>query len=279
MQDTHLASPDTAHDAPSPREYWCRLNGMRLRAHVWHEDRPGLPLVFLNGVGTSLEIVPAFAAQFPERRFIAIEMPGAGLTSPTDLPLHPTLLARLAVDAAAQLGAERFDLMGLSLGGALAQQIALQYRDRVNRLILAGTCSGVTMVPHDWGDASLLGTLNPFAAVLNDLANDLSGPHLQSMIWPTPAALAGQFSSFVYWSSLPILPMIEAETLVLAGARDRIIAPANALQLSAFIPGADHYILPDAGHIFPFTHPDLTADRVKRFLAKSRTGRRAETAA
>ncbi|WP_084398336.1 alpha/beta fold hydrolase [Henriciella aquimarina] len=247
-------------------ETWCTVNGLKLRAIVWHGDRPGLPIVFLNGVGTSLEIVVPFAERFSGRRFIALEMPGAGLTPATDMPLPPPILARIVIDAVAQLGARHFDLIGLSLGGALAQQITLQYRASVARLILAGTCSGVSMVPHDWTEESLVRSMNPFAAVIDDLMSDMSGPHLKPLIWPTLTSVANQFASFAGWSSLPFLPLLTAPTLILAGARDRIVPAANALQLSAFIPRAQHHILPDAGHMFPFTEPERTASHIQRFF-------------
>ncbi|MEE2877537.1 MAG: alpha/beta hydrolase [Pseudomonadota bacterium] len=252
-----------------PPDYWCETGGLRLRAKIWNEQRQGLPIVFLNGVGTSLEIAAPLARQFNGRRFIAIEMPGSGLTPNTSMPLPPPLLARFAVEAARQLGAARFDLIGLSIGGAISQQIAWQYKDKVARLVLAGTCSGMTMLPHDWVEDGLFWTMNPFAVVLSDLMGDLSGPHLQDLIQPTPAAIASQFASFAGWSSLALLPMIRTPSLVLAGARDRIIPPSNAAQLSAFLPNADHRILPDAAHLFPFTEPERTAKHIMRFFEKT----------
>lgn len=239
---------------------------MRLRAHIWHADAARLPLVFLNGIGSSLEIAAPLARQFPSRPFIAIEMPGAGRTPMTRVPLPPTSLARLTVSLLEEIGLIRFQLMGLSLGGALAQQIAIQYRGRVERLILAGTCSGYTMLPADWTEASLWRTMNPFAAMMDDLVDDVSNAHLSGVALLDTHALFSQFASFAAWSSLCFLPMIEAPTLVLAGSRDRIIPPNNALQLSAMIRRADHRILPDAGHLFPFTDPERTASHIKRFL-------------
>nr|WP_300377027.1 alpha/beta fold hydrolase [Henriciella sp.] len=220
----------------------------------------------MNGVGTSLEIAAPLAARFPGRRFIAVEMPGSGLTEASHMPLPPPLLARMTVEAARQLGAPRFDLIGLSIGGALAQQVTLQYRDRVARLVLAGTCSGFSMMPHDWSEDSLLATMNPFLAVLNDLMSDMTGPHLNELVAPAPAAMAAQFASFAGWSSLPFLPFVQTPTLVLAGARDRLVAPSNALQLATFMPNAEHRILPDAGHLFPFTEPERTASHIARFF-------------
>ena len=170
--------------------------------------------------------------------------------------------------AAEQAGRRMAAAEAAQTAGALAQQIALQYRDRVARLILAGTCSGISMVPHDWSGESLMRTLNPFAAVVEDLMSDMAGSHLDTLIWPSMTSMASQFASFAGWSSLAFLPLIASPTLVLAGTRDRIVPPANALQLAAFIPGAVHHILPDAGHLFPFTEPERTASHISRFFER-----------
>ncbi|MEM5516693.1 alpha/beta fold hydrolase [Henriciella sp. AS95] len=247
-------------------ELWLDASGTRLRAHIWNAGASKQPLVFLNGIGSSLEMAAPLARQFKDRPFIALEMPGVGQTPATQFPLDPASLARLAVRSIEQAGLKRFTLMGLSLGGALAQQIAIQYRGRVDRLILAGTCTGTTMLPADWTEAGLWRTLNPFAAIMDDLIADFSSAHIRGVAMSNTPAMLAQFAPFAIWSSLYFLPMIEADTLVLAGSRDRIIPPKNAIQLSAFIPRADHRILPDAGHLFPFTEPERTASHIERFL-------------
>ena len=183
-----------------------------------------------------------------------------------DLPLPPPILARMALDAAESLGARQFDLMGLSLGGLLAQQIALQYRNQTARLVLIGTCSGYTMLPHDWSEESLLRTLNPVWAMLNDILRDMNGPHFRHLVPSTADAMASQLASFAGWSSLPFLSLVSTPTLILAGTRDRIVPPANALQLSACIPGARHQILKDAGHLFAFTEPERAARPIRQFF-------------
>lgn len=172
----------------------------------------------------------------------------------------------MALDAAESLGAHTFDLMGLSLGGLLAQQIALQYRNRTARLVLIATFSGYTMLPHDWSEETLLRTLNPFGAMLEDILRDMTGPHFQHLMPATANDMASQLASFAGWSSLPFLSLVAMPTLILAGTRDRIVPPANALQLSAFIPGAQHQVLKDAGHLFAFTEPERAAYPIRRFF-------------
>lgn len=252
---------------PPLREYWVTIHGVRLRAHVFNDTLDdAVPFLFLNGIGTNIELAHGFAAQFPSRRFIALEMPGCGKTPATDTPLAPALLARIIVQAAEQLDAPRFDLIGFSLGGMLAQQIALQYRTQLRSLVLAGTCSGFTMLFHDWSEETLTRAWPPFAAIWQDLERDLVGVHLREAQITTPQAMLAQMAGFTGWSSLAFLPFISVPTLVLAGSQDRIIAPSNALQLSAFIPGAQHHVISEAGHLFPFTAPERAAARVHDFM-------------
>lgn len=256
------------HAIPALQETWCDASGLPIRVHIWNPHHELSPLVFLNGVCCSLEMVAPLARQFRSRPFIAIETPGAGLTPETEYPLSPTQLARIIAQVTAEIGLKRFSLMGLSLGGALAQQVAAQYRGQIDKLILAATCSGYTMTPADWTETNLWRSLNPFAAVTDDLLSDLANAHINGVALTNIPSLMKQFASFAGWSSLGLLPMIDAPTLVLAGSRDRIVPASNALQLSAFLRHGQHRILPDAGHLFPFTEPERTASHVERFLTQ-----------
>ena len=256
---------------PAPIEVWHRSGSTRLRIHIWNDDAPGRPLVFLNGIGSPLELIPPFAAQFRDTRLIAIEMPGSGQTPETDIVYSPILLARLVVQACAALGANRFDLVGFSLGGVLAQQVALQYRKEVANLILAATCSGFTMLTHDWREAGLFSSAFPFLKLWNELERDLGKLHTatNAAAFAPPDAMSRQLLGFTGWSSLAFLPFLATPTLVLAGTRDSIIAPSNALQLATFIPGSRQEWIEDGGHLFPFLKPEQTAQKIRPFLGRT----------
>ncbi|WP_182482120.1 alpha/beta fold hydrolase [Henriciella barbarensis] len=255
----------------APLEVWHHAGTTRLRIHIWNDDAPGRPLVFLNGIGSPLELIPPFAAQFGDTRLIAIEMPGSGQTPETDIVCSPIFLARLVVQACAALGAERFDLMGFSLGGVLAQQVALQYRKEVAKLILAGTCSGFTMLTHDWREVGLFSSAFPFLKLWNELEHDLGKLHqaTNAATFALPDVMSRQLLGFTGWSSLAFLPFLASPTLILAGTRDSIIAPSNAVQLSTFIPGSRQEWIDDGGHLFPFLKPDQTAQKIRPFLGRT----------
>lgn len=265
--EDHLPQPSTT----APLELWHHAGATRLRIHIWNDDAPGRPLVFLNGIGSPLELIPPFAAQFRDTRLIAIEMPGSGQTPQTDIVYSPIFLSRLVVQACAALGAERFDLMGFSLGGVLAQQVALQYRKQVANLILAATCTGFTMLTHDWHEAGLFSSALPLLKLWNELENDLGKLHraTNAATFASPDAMSRQLMGFTGWSSLAFLPFLATPTLILAGTRDSIIAPSNALQLSTFIPQSRHEWIDDGGHLFPFLKPEQTAQKIRPFLGRT----------
>ena len=81
--------------------------------------------------------------------------------------------------------------------------------------------------------------------------------------------MSRQLLGFTGWSSLAFLPFLTAPTLILAGTRDGIIAPSNALQLSTFIPGSRQEWIEDGGHLFPFLKPELTAQKIRPFLGRT----------
>ncbi|NJR20121.1 MAG: alpha/beta fold hydrolase [Hyphomonadaceae bacterium] len=75
------------------------------------------------------------------------DVPGVGLSPVTQWPYRHWMVARWARKLSDRLGFDSVDVMGVSWGGALAQQFAFQYRNRVNKLILCATSSGMTMIP------------------------------------------------------------------------------------------------------------------------------------
>ncbi len=109
-------------------------------------DEP--PLLLCNGIGASLEALqPLVDALDPDRGVVRFDVPGVG---GSQLPPFPYPIAALSSWVSAlmtRLGHDRFDVLGLSWGGGLAQQLAVQSRRRVRRLVLVATGTGALMVP------------------------------------------------------------------------------------------------------------------------------------
>src|SRR6516164_617188 len=126
------------------------VRGMGQRRKV--AIRPGngtrTPLLLFNGIGANLELLqPLVDALDPAIEVIRFDVPGVGGSPTPPLPLRFPALAWLTGRMLDQLGYTRVDALGVSWGGALAQQFALQYRWRCRRLVLVSTATGAIMVP------------------------------------------------------------------------------------------------------------------------------------
>ena len=124
------------------------VDGRTVRVARWisgHDDH--CPILFFNGIGANLELIAPLAAKMPERDFITFDMPGIGGSPEPSVPYRPWMMARIADKLLDRFHYDHVDVMGVSWGGAMAQQFAFQYKSRVNRLILAATSAGMLMVP------------------------------------------------------------------------------------------------------------------------------------
>jgi pimeloyl-ACP methyl ester carboxylesterase len=172
------------------------------------------------------------------------------------------------------------DIIGVSMGGMIAQELAIGNPGRVNRLTLGCThCGGLKAVRAEW--EILLSLASPFIqpeVKLRRMVPFLYHPDTpREMIQqdieiirrhpPKPRAFVQQLSAIVAWHSWNRLPQIKAETLIIHGEKDRLIPPANALILAERIPNARVIILPHAGHMFATDQPELTRKALLDFLA------------
>ena len=114
--------------------------------------RPGSsempPLLVFNGIGANLELLEPFVAAQEDVEIIVFDVPGIGGSPLPPLPYRLPSLARLASALLRELGYRGLvDVIGISWGGALAQQFAHLYPDHCRCLILASTSPGFIMVP------------------------------------------------------------------------------------------------------------------------------------
>ena len=107
------------------------------------------PLLFFNGIGANIELVAPFARRLGNRDFIIFDMPGVGGSPDPVVPYNPFTMSATAAKLMDQLGyaGQTIDVMGVSWGGAMAQHFAMQYAQRVGRVILAATSAGWLMMP------------------------------------------------------------------------------------------------------------------------------------
>ncbi len=238
------------------------------------------PLLLCNGIGASLEALqPLVDALDPDRGVVRFDVPGVG---GSQLPPFPYPIAALSSWVAAlmsRIGHREFDVLGLSWGGGLAQQLAVQSRSRVRRLVLVATGTGTLMVPAR--PSVLAKMLTPrrhrdpeYAA---RIAPDIYGGSMRTNPEVGAALLHGatragpkrgyyyQLAAMTGWSSLPFLRMIRQPTLVMGGDDDPIIPSINPRMQAQLIPSA-RLVLYEGGHLGILTEADELAPHIDAFL-------------
>ena len=242
------------------------------------------PLLLLNGIGASLEVLQPFVdALHPRRTVIRFDVPGVG-GSPR--PVVPYVLATFSPVVARMLDElghpDPVDVLGFSWGGGLAQHFAVQHRRRVRRLVLAATGTGSLMVPaHPRVLARMLTPRrhrDPEYA--RSIAGDIYGGtmrthperaaralHAQTRLGPKRGYYY-QLAAAAGWSSLPFLRLIRTPTLIVAGDDDPIIPAINAQVMARLIPDAELHLY-RGGHLALVTEAPALAPVVERFLDAS----------
>src|SRR5215475_7766847 len=123
------------------------VEGQMLRVGIRRGDAARPPLLLFNGIGANIELVEPFLDALDGPAAIIFDVPGVGGSPAPRLPYRPSTLARLSAQLLDQLGYAQVDVLGVSWGGALAQQFAYQQGARCRRLVLAATSPGHLMVP------------------------------------------------------------------------------------------------------------------------------------
>ena len=249
--------------------------------------RPGVgrltdapPLLLCNGIGVSLEALQPLVDELdPERGVVRFDVPGVGGSA---LPPFPYTIAQLAswvVALMARLGHQRFDVLGFSWGGGLAQQLAAQSPRRVRRVVLVATGTGWMMVPASPSVLRIMSTprrhRDPTYAAR--VASTIYGGSMRTNPSTGEALLhgasrAGPRTGYYYqlaamggWASLPFLRLIRQPTLVMGGDDDPIIPVANPRLQAALIPHARLHLYV-GGHLAIVTEADELAPVVDAFL-------------
>src|SRR5262249_39437233 len=118
-----------------------------LRVGVRRSEKTHPPLLLFNGIGANIELVGPFHDAFDGPEAVDVDVPAVGVSPARWHPYRPRTLARLGARLLDQLGHEQVDVLGMSWGGAIAQQFAFQHGKRCRRLVLAATSPGHLMVP------------------------------------------------------------------------------------------------------------------------------------
>ena len=254
------------------------VDGIVLRTAFWRAERDegNLPLLFFNGIGANLELTQGLGEMFPDRDIITFDVPGVGKSPVTQWPYRPWMLARWARKLLDQFGIDSVDVMGVSWGGALAQQYAFQYRNRVGRLILCATTAGMTMIPgrpkslskmvdaRRYTDPEFM--RESFTTLYGDAVEGEVGRHIDNLLPPDPKGYAYQLLAFIGWTSLPFIRFLRMPSLVIMGDEDSIVPLANGHILRMGLPNSRLHVIEGGGHLFLVTRAEETAAVIRDFL-------------
>ncbi|MCX6081534.1 MAG: alpha/beta hydrolase [Chloroflexi bacterium] len=247
----------------------------------------GTPLVLIAGLGYPVwewhKMVPILSSQF---MVVTFDNRGVGLT---EKPAGPYSASMLAADLAGLLdglGLEKAIIMGHSMGGFIAQAFALEYPHRVSKLILCSTnFGGPNHIPITPEAMQVLSDLSsePLTRFSNGLtistAPGFAEKHPEIIQEWLEWRLANPIHAAGYQAQMAIglgllseqaafeqrLNQILSPTLIIFGADDKLVPPANADLLAERITGSKIVILPDVGHFFPLETPQAAAELVISF--------------
>ncbi len=274
-----------------------RVNGIDL----YHEQHgSGEPLLLIMGWGANAATwqpqIPGLAQHY---RVIAFDNRGVGRSG---APEEPYSIALMAEDAAGLLDAlhiRRAHVFGVSMGGMIAQELALRHPERVNTLVLGCTSAGGSAAAgvsrlraeidefrdNDSGGLPDLDWLAEFMKRLwSDAALTRSGNHVQDFVLsfirfpPTPHGLRHQAAAVAAHDAYDRLPGLRHPTLIVAGTQDRLIDPLNSMILSERIPKSEFHAFPGLRHAFHLEEPDLVNSVIIDFIER-RSGGSAAAAA
>jgi 3-oxoadipate enol-lactonase len=248
----------------------------------------GDPLLLVPGLGATCALWECVAAELSNSfSLILPDNRGMGRSSPKRTPQTMADFAVDLVELLDHLQLKRVHVMGLSLGGIVAQQLAVDHPSRVDRLVLV-SCT------HRFGPylreiAKLLAqALRHFPPELFRRTVELLGTspqyfdqHVSEIDQRLEQTVEAGFSRSAIAKQLRCLARsdgahdkeyrIAAPTLVLAGDQDALIPACYARQMADLIPGSEFVLLPECGHNVFVEKPDVIVPLVTEFLMRSRS--------
>ena len=256
------------------------VDGRTLRVAVWRASKATakLPILFFNGIGANIEAMAPMAELLDDRDFITFDMPGIGGSPDPVVPYNAILMSRIAALLLDRFDMLIVDVMGVSWGGAMAQQFALQNTARTNKLILVATSAGMLMVPGN--PASLVKMADPrryidpefmakhFKTLYGGMVGNKS-EHIGRITPPSKTGYFYQLMAMMGWTSAPFLPFMKTETLIMMGDDDQIVPLTNGKFLNFLIPNSELFVVENGGHLFLLSHVEQSISAIRAFLDRN----------
>jgi poly(3-hydroxyoctanoate) depolymerase len=242
----------------------------------------GEPLLLINGLGANLEMWRPLVHELAgDRELIGFDLPGTGRSARPRWPLRMPQLARLVTDLLDELGYDQLDVLGYSLGGIVAQELAHRAPARMRRLVLCATTPGLPSIPPDPIVTTLM--LTP-ARYWNRQLAELILPiiaggrtardpqvlekGLEMRLIQPPSALGYLYQLYALsgWTSHTWIRSVQHDALVVHGDRDPVGPLVNGRYLADALPHGRLHVARGAGHLFLLDEPASVAPALIDFL-------------
>jgi 3-oxoadipate enol-lactonase len=247
----------------------------------WDEQGEGEPVLLIMGLGYTSCMWHRTRPRLAQRyRTLAFDNRGVGLSA---VPPGPYSIATMAADAAAVLdaaGVTSAHVFGVSMGGMIAQEFALQFPARTQSLILGCTSPGgpsavraeskvidvllVRAMTIEQAREAILPYIYDAGTPKEKIVEDVT---LRLPWLPSPEAYRSQLQAILSWEGYSRIAQITAPTLVIHGRSDALVPPGNGELIARRIPGAKFVLLENAGHLFLTDQTQPAHQEIFEFLA------------
>lgn len=258
-----------------------RVNKVEL---VYELRGAGAPLLMIHGAQGDQSMFDGMAASFASRfHVLTFDQRWSGLSEKPDMDYSIDLLADDAAALMDHVGFSAAHIIGMSMGGTIAQELALRHQQKVLSLVLGCTTAG--------GPNSIRIGGNAFAAAYSTqpMSAEERGRALAEAVFTKsyierhpeivpamiearrqrpldPLALERRMKAVLRHDAYNRLPRISCPTLVITGGEDALIAPENSRILAKRIPGARLIVIESAGHCFWLERPEQASEAIAGFL-------------
>ncbi len=247
----------------------------------WDEQGQGAPVLLIMGLGYPSALWYRTRPVLTQRyRTLAFDNRGVGLSS---VPPGPYSIETMAADAAAVLDAADLasaHIFGISMGGMIAQEFALQFPARTRSLILGCTSPGGPaavraesqvvnvllargMTLEQAREAILPYIYDP-ATPKEKIEQDVS---LRQPWLPSPEGYTAQLQAILGWEAYSRIAQITVPTLVIHGKSDALVPPGNGKLIAQRIPNAKLVLLDHASHLFLTDQTEAAHKEILEFLS------------
>jgi len=273
-----------------PKDQYMKVNGINTR--FWSMGEAGTSVILIHGIGGYVEMWENNIESLSQKhRVYALDLPGFGRSDKPNIPYSFPFISKFVLDFMEALEIERASLIGNSMGGGISLQVAIQFPDKVDKLVLVNSAGlgkeltimfrlaslpligwllsrpsrkGVRKILHECVyDKSLI--TDDFAERGYQIAA-LPGAHKAFLIALRSSVTLGGLTEEVLNIFLDKLHTIQAPTLVIWGRQDRILPVSHAHVAEEKIPHSEIHIFDRCGHLPQIEHPEEFNTLVLNFL-------------